>query len=77
MEGFSGAGPISVKVTWTATEVVLYNPVQTAEGLRADTKDPQGLITRWFAPWTSVTYIKQTLSAAESGLGNPDVPYPL
>jgi hypothetical protein len=75
MTGFGNSGPILVKVTWQTPEVSLTNPNQTPEGLRADVVAADGMITRWFAPWTSVTYIRQALSAEESGLGHPDVPH--
>lgn len=72
MEGFSGSQPIMVKVTWSETEVPLSNPQAMTWGLLADTVDPQGVITHWCAPWTSVTYIRQTLTPEESGVDADD-----
>lgn len=78
MEGFSGASPILVRVSWSDGEVPLLNPYQTPEGLRAETVSDQGVVTRWFAPWTSVVYVRQELTAEESNppAQRPEQPEP-
>ncbi len=80
MEGFTGARPVQVKVSFADDPVPLSAAIESPNGLRAETKDDQGIITRWFVPWSSVTYINQVLTAEESGVGvvvtDPDNPPP-
>lgn len=63
MEGFQDGVAVQAKVSWSATEVALLNGKPTTYGLLAEipTAGVPGGVTRYFVPWTSVTYLKQDI----------------
>lgn len=72
MQGFSDGVPLTVAVSWlknpdgTYQEVPLLDGQPYDFGLLAYTNGG-AQITRWFVPWSSVVYIKQTQTAAPAG----------
>lgn len=63
MEGFIDGAPVLAKVTWAAGEVQLWSGKATTYGLLAEvpTSGVPGGITRYFVPWSAVSYLKQDL----------------
>ena len=66
MEGFLDGQPILVKVSWADAEVPLLAGEATSYGLRAHTRNANG-ITRWFVPWQAVQYVKQDIPDEPAG----------
>lgn len=63
MEGFLDGAPVLAKVTWAANEVALLNGEPTTYGLRAEIPLSGGGVTRYFVPWSAVSYLKQDIPA--------------
>ncbi len=62
MEGFQDGVPVQASVTFAEGAFPLSNAQRRTDGLLAETES-NGVITRWFVPWTSVNYINQELPA--------------
>lgn len=60
MLGFQEGAPVFVKVSWAGAEVEMVDGQQETYGLRASTK-VGSQVTKWFVPWSAVSYIKQDL----------------
>lgn len=60
MLGFQEGAPVFVKVSFADAEVEMIDGEQTTYGLRAATL-AGNQVTRWFVPWSAVSYIKQDI----------------
>ena len=64
MEGFQDGAPVLAKVTWATNEVALLNGKPTTYGLLAEVPNTAtGGVTRYFVPWSAVSYLKQDIAA--------------
>lgn len=64
MEGFLDGQPVLAKVAWAAAEVSLLNGKPTTYGLLAEVPNgTSGAVTRYFVPWSAVSYLKQDIPA--------------
>lgn len=70
MDGFIDGKPVLAKVTFAEAEVPLLNGQPTDYGLLAEVA-VEGGVVRYFVPWTSVAYLRQEQSTAETGGGRP------
>jgi hypothetical protein len=61
MQGFVEGRPVLAKVSWAANEVPLLNGEAEQYGLRAETAAANGTVTRWFVPWSQISYLKQDI----------------
>lgn len=75
MEGFQDGVPVQASVTFTDGLFPLSNAQRRDDGLLAETVD-NGVVTRWFVPWTSVHFINQMLPGSGPTVQPVTVPAP-
>lgn len=64
MEGFQDGTPVLAKVVWATDEVALLNGKPTTYGLLAEIPNSgTGGVTRYFVPWSAISYLKQDIPA--------------
>jgi hypothetical protein len=73
--GFQEGAPVFVKVSFSENEVEMLDGEQTTYGLRAATKDGDQ-VTRWFVPWSAVSYIRQDIPSTAPATAPTTLPGP-